>query len=80
MNKMTTFFNESLYENFFFPRALWVDLEPSTVNKIQGGPIGRLINPDLAITGNISAGNNWAVGYYTEGAYLMDQVLEKFRH
>ena len=32
------------------------------------------------MTGNTSAGNNWGKGHYTEGAELVDQVLEKYRH
>ncbi|PVV01399.1 hypothetical protein BB560_004184 [Smittium megazygosporum] len=35
--------------------------------------------PDNFIEGNNSAGNNWAKGYYTEGAELIDEALEATR-
>lgn len=30
--------------------------------------------------GSSGAGNNWAKGYYTEGAELVDQIMEGTRH
>jgi hypothetical protein len=30
--------------------------------------------------GNSGAGNNWAKGHYTEGAELVDQVMDQVRH
>lgn len=32
------------------------------------------------IFGSSGAGNNWAKGYYTEGAELVDQILDQLRH
>ena len=56
-----------------------VDLESGTLDSIRAGPIGKLFKPDNIISGNDSASNNWAKGYYTEGAELMDQVLDRLR-
>ncbi|CAL1716088.1 unnamed protein product [Somion occarium] len=46
---------------------------------IRGGKIGSLFRPDTFITGNSGAGNNWAKGFYTEGAELIDPILEIVR-
>lgn len=35
--------------------------------------------PDNFIFGDQGASNNWAKGYYTEGAELADQVLDTIR-
>lgn len=49
------------------------------MNQLRCSPYGRLFNPDYFITGDQGAGNNWAKGYYTEGAGLMDCVLDVTR-
>ena len=73
-----------------------VDLEPGTMNSVRGSPYGNLFRPDnvvfglhflseffinfLKFVGQWGAGNNWAKGHYTEGAELVDQVLDVVRH
>ncbi|CAL1716086.1 unnamed protein product [Somion occarium] len=57
----------------YVPRSVQIDLE------IRGGKIGSLFRPDTFITGNSGAGNNWAKGFYTEGAELIDPILEIVR-
>lgn len=63
----------------FVPRAVLCDLEPATINQIRCSCIGRLFNPDCFVTGKSGAGNNWARGHYTEGAELIDCVLDVTR-
>lgn len=41
--------------------------------------MGRLFNPDSFVMGQCGAGNNWARGRYTEGAELIDCVLDVTR-
>lgn len=55
------------------------DLEPTQIYSLRCSPVGRIFNPDYFITGKQGAGNNWAKGFYTEGAELMDCVLEVTR-
>ena len=43
------------------------------------GPFGQLFRPDNFVFGQSGAGNNWAKGHYTEGAELIDSVLDVVR-
>ena len=63
----------------YVPRALLVDLEPGTMDMIRGGPLANLFRPDNLIYGQSGAGNNWAKGHYTEGADLVDRVVDVLR-
>ncbi|THH29436.1 hypothetical protein EUX98_g4762 [Antrodiella citrinella] len=63
----------------YVPRSVQIDLEDGVCNQIRGGKIGSLFRPDTFITGNTGAGNNWAKGFYTEGAELIDPILETVR-
>ena len=46
---------------------------------VQSGPFGKLFRPDNFVYAQSGAGNNWAKGHYTEGAELIDQVLDVVR-
>lgn len=46
---------------------------------IRSGPLGGLFRPDNIVFGQSGAGNNWAKGHYTEGAELVDSVLDVVR-
>ncbi|MEJ1280113.1 hypothetical protein NN561_011053 [Cricetulus griseus] len=63
----------------YVPRAALVDLEPGTMDSVRSGPFGQLFRPDNFIFGQTGAGNNWAKGHYTEGAELVDSVLDVIR-
>lgn len=65
--------------NKYVPRAVLCDLEPGTLDALRSGRWGQLFRPDNMIYGISGAGNNWAKGYYTEGAELVDPVLEAIR-
>ena len=43
------------------------------------GPFGQVFRPDNFVFGQSGAGNNWAKGHYTEGAELVDSVLDVVR-
>ncbi|KAB2024105.1 hypothetical protein ES319_D06G064300v1 [Gossypium barbadense] len=59
--------------------AVLMDLEPGTMDSIRSGPFGQTFRPDNFVFGQSGAGNNWAKGYYTEGAELIDSVLDVVR-
>jgi len=61
------------------PRAVLVDLEPGTMDVIKGAALGSAFKPDNLCFGNNGAGNNWAKGHYTEGAELVESVLDRVR-
>ncbi|XKL60048.1 hypothetical protein PGB90_001064 [Kerria lacca] len=63
----------------YVPRAVMLDLEPGTMDSIKSGPYGALFRPDNFVFGQSGAGNNWAKGHYTEGAELVDSVLDVVR-
>ena len=63
----------------YVPRAILMDLEPGTMDAGRAGPFGQLFRPDNFGFGQTGAGNNWAKGHYTEGAELIDAVLDVCR-
>ncbi|MDP2435088.1 MAG: tubulin beta chain [archaeon] len=65
--------------NRYVPRAINVDLEPGVIDSVKASPIGGLFSPNNMVFGQNGAGNNWAKGHYTEGAELVDNVMEVLR-
>ncbi|XP_026755801.2 tubulin beta chain-like [Galleria mellonella] len=63
----------------YVPRAVLVDLEPGTMDSVRASPYGQLFRPDNFVFGQSGAGNNWAKGHYTEGAELVDAVMDVIR-
>ena len=49
------------------------------MDAVRAGPFGQLFRPDNFVFGQSGAGNNWAKGHYTEGAELVDSVLDVVR-
>ncbi|KAI5935806.1 Tubulin beta-6 chain [Manis javanica] len=75
LERINVYYNESSSQKYV-PRATLVDLEPGTMDSVRSGPFGQLFRPDNFIFGQTGAGNNWAKGHYTEGAELVDSVLD----
>ena len=76
--RMNVYFNE-LSSARYVPRSVLVDLEPGTMDSVKSSSIGKLFKPDNFVFGVSGAGNNWAKGHYTEGAELVDNVLDVVR-
>ena len=49
---------------------------PGTMDSVRAGPFGQSFRPDNFVFGQTGAGNNWAKGHDTEGAELIDSVLD----
>merc|ERR1719329_516901 len=49
------------------------------MDSVRSGPFGQLFRPDNFVFRQTGAGNNWAKGHYTEGAELIDSVLDVVR-
>uniref|UniRef100_UPI003AB0837E tubulin beta-1 chain isoform X9 n=1 Tax=Centroberyx gerrardi TaxID=166262 RepID=UPI003AB0837E len=79
LERLNVYFNEA-HGGKYVPRSLLVDLEPGTMNSVRSSRIGALFRPDNFIHGNSGAGNNWAKGHYTEGAELVEQVIDRVRN
>jgi len=78
LDRINVYFNEA-NGGKYVPRAILVDLEPGTMDAVKAGPYSQLFRPDNFVFGQSGAGNNWAKGHYTEGAELVDSVLEVVR-
>lgn len=78
LERINVYYGEAS-EGKYVPRAVLVDLEPGTMDVVRGGKLGNLFRPDNFVNGQSGAGNNWAKGYYTEGAELVDQALDVIR-
>ncbi|MBA0784306.1 hypothetical protein Gotri_001893 [Gossypium trilobum] len=78
LERINVYYNESSCGRFV-PRAVLMDLEPGTMDSIRSGPVGQIFRPDNFVFGQSGAGNNWAKGHYTEGAELIDSVLDVVR-
>lgn len=76
--RLNVYFNEAS-SGKYVPRSVNVDLEPGTIDAVKTSTIGSLFRPDNFIYGQSSAGNVWAKGHYTEGAELVDSVLDIVR-
>merc|ERR1712017_14227 len=78
LERINVYYNEATGGKYV-PRAVLVDLEPGTMDSVRAGPFGQLFRPDNFVFGQTGAGNNWAKGHYTEGAELIDSVLDVVR-
>jgi len=78
LDKIGVYFNESSTGKWV-PRAVLVDLEPGVMDHIKSGEYGKLFRPDNFVYGQSGAGNNWAKGHYTEGAELIEEILDVVR-
>ncbi|KAI5192568.1 tubulin beta [Nematocida sp. AWRm77] len=78
LDKISVYYNESACKKYV-PRVVLVDLEPGTMNAIRSSKFGQLYRPENFIHGQSGAGNNWAKGHYTEGAELVESVMDVVR-
>ncbi|XP_006839366.1 PREDICTED: tubulin beta-1 chain [Chrysochloris asiatica] len=78
LERINVYYNEA-HGKKYVPRAVLVDLEPGTMDSIRSSKLGALFQPDSFVHGNSGAGNNWAKGHYTEGAELIESVLDVVR-
>lgn len=79
LQRISVYFNEAYGGNRYVPRSVLVDLEPGTMDAVRSSPIGALFRPDNFVHAQSGAGNNWAKGHYTEGAELVDSVMDVVR-
>ena len=77
-DKIDVFFSEASGGKYV-PRSVMVDLEPGVLDLMKSGKNGKLFKPNNFICSNNGAGNNWAKGFYTEGAEIVEQVMESIR-
>lgn len=78
LDRIDVYYNEA-QSTRYVPRSVLVDLEPGTMDSVRSGPYGSLFRPDNYVFGQSGAGNNWAKGHYTEGAELVETVMDVVR-
>jgi len=78
LERINVYYNEASGGRYV-PRAILMDLEPGTMDSVRAGQFGQIFRPDNFVFGQSGAGNNWAKGHYTEGAELIDSVLDVVR-
>ena len=78
LERINVYFTEAMGGRYV-PRAVLTDLEPGTMDAIRGSKFGKLFRPDNFVFGQSGAGNNWAKGHYTEGAELVDSIMDVVR-
>lgn len=70
-----SFFSET-QAGKYVPRALFVDLDPSSINEIRICKYNKIYNSDFFINGNGNALNNYACGRYSLGTTIIDKTLD----
>jgi len=78
LERINVYYNEATGGRYV-PRAILMDLEPGTMDSVRAGSYGAIFRPGNFVFGQSGAGNNWAKGHYTEGAELIDSVLDVVR-
>jgi len=78
LERINVYYNEG-QSGRYVPRAILTDLEPGTMDAIRSGTHGQMFRPDNFVFGQSGAGNNWAKGHYTEGAELVDAIMDVVR-
>jgi tubulin beta len=78
LERISVFFRETS-SGGYTPISINFDLEPGVLEKLKGGQIGKMFSPTSFVHAQSGAGNNWAKGHYTEGAELIDEVMDAVR-
>jgi len=77
LERINVYFSEATGR--YVPRAVLMDLEPGTMDACRTSTFGKVFRPGNFVFGQSGAGNNWAKGHYTEGAELIDSVMDVVR-
>ncbi|XP_078491696.1 tubulin beta-1 chain-like [Ciona intestinalis] len=63
----------------YVPRAVLVDLDADGMNFLKSNPIGQVMGSQNLVFGGQKTDNNWAKGFYSDGAEKMETVLNVLR-
>jgi len=74
---LNTFFHEvnTRSGSKYVPRSLFLDLEPSVIDQVKSGKLGKLFHPDSLLCHKEDAANNYARGHYTIGKEKIDEAV-----
>eukprot|EP01084_Bolivina_argentea_P270631 460222_1 len=80
-DKINVYFNETSDNKLkYSSRSLLIDTDPSTLDAVKASPIGSIFKPDNFCFGSLGGtGNNFAKGHYTDGAEMIDEIVDIIR-
>lgn len=73
------FFNQEEKSGKRRPRAVYIDLEPLTIDNIKAGNQRDLYDPNSFYAGKIDTSSNYTRGHYTIGRDNIEEALDKVR-
>lgn len=76
--RLSVYYREGFNETHY-ARAICADTDPTFVGKLKNSPMSNIFSPDNVVHGSEGTGNNFAKGFYTEGADIIDTLLEVIR-
>jgi tubulin beta len=79
LERICVFYKETMSSAKYVPRTINFDLEPGVLDKIKKSDWGGIFAPNSMINAMSGAANNWAKGHYTEGAEMIDEVMDAVR-
>jgi len=78
LERISVFYSETS-QGSYKPNSINFDLEPGVLDVIKKKDYGGIFGPASFVNAQSGAGNNWAKGHYTEGAELIDEVMDATR-
>merc|ERR1712048_944979 len=78
LERIEVFFDETA-DGKYKPTSVNFDLEPGVLDVIRKNEYGGMFSQESFKHAASGAGNNWAKGHYTEGAQLIDAVMDATR-
>ncbi|CAF1438140.1 unnamed protein product [Adineta steineri] len=78
LERINVYFSEAK-SGRYVPRSIFTDLEQNSLNKIRNSTYGNLFHPEFMINGKTSTSNNFAKGFFTEGAEMLPELIEIIR-
>uniref|UniRef100_H2XZ21 Tubulin beta chain n=2 Tax=Ciona intestinalis TaxID=7719 RepID=H2XZ21_CIOIN len=78
LERINTYF-DNVQGSKYVPRAVLVDMDADEMNFLKSNPIGQVMRAENLVFCGQKTGNNWAKGFYTDGAVTMEAVLKAVR-
>lgn len=65
--------------NKFIPRAVIVDLDPTSVEEVRNSEMGNMFYSENIMNGLCSADTNWALGRYIYSDGILHQTMDRVK-
>lgn len=77
-HSITSMFEETKHDTLI-TRSVLVDSEPDVIDEIKSSDYYNLYNSNLFLCGKENVGSNFARGYHSIGAEMIDKITDKIR-